>query len=321
MIKRIGYTVCWLIVITMIVLFGAANYFYNLAINRSDEAIKLYGTEEAVKAVSALEEEQERLQELTSWTESQDFEEVEIESDDGLTLSAVYLKNDAPIGKTVILAHGYKGSNEQLPEVTRYYYDKGYDILKPDARGHGKSEGEYIGMGWDDRNDMRKWIDYLIEEKNEKTIFLHGFSMGASTVLMTSGEDLPDQVKGIIADSGYTSVEEEMAHQLKHLYKLPSFPLIDITSKVTERKAGYSFDEASALDQVKKKKDDLPLFIIHGDKDELVPSEMAQRLYENASGMKELWIIPGVGHTQGFLDEEEEYKRRLTGFIDEAMKQ
>ncbi|MBH9966904.1 alpha/beta hydrolase [Rossellomorea oryzaecorticis] len=321
MIKRIGYTVCWLIVLTMIVLFGAASYFYNLAINRSDEAIKLYGTEEAVKAVSALEEEQERLQELTSWTESQDFEEVEIESDDGLTLSAVYLKNDAPIGKTVILAHGYKGNNEQLPEVTRYYYDKGYDILKPDARGHGKSEGDYIGMGWDDRNDMRKWIDYLIEEKNEKAIFLHGFSMGASTVLMTSGEDLPNQVKGIIADSGYTSVEEEMAHQLKHLYNLPSFPLIDITSKVTESKAGYSFDEASALDQVKKKKDDLPLFIIHGDKDELVPSEMAQRLYENAPGMKELWIIPGVGHTQGFLDEGEEYKRRLNGFIEEAMKQ
>jgi uncharacterized protein len=112
-----------------------------------------------------------------------------------------------------------------------------------------------------------------------------------------------------------------MTYQLKHLYKLPSFPLIDITSKVTETKAGYSFDEASALDQVKKKKNDLPLLIIHGDKDELVPSEMAQRLYENAAGMKELWIIPGAGHTQGFLDEGEEYKRRLNGFIEEAMKQ
>ncbi|MGR3763247.1 alpha/beta hydrolase [Rossellomorea sp. NS-SX7] len=321
MIKRISLTIGWLLIITMIVLVGAANYVYDVAINRNDEAIKLYGSEEAVEAVSALEEEQKRLQELRSWTEKQDFEEVEIQSDDGLTLSARYLKNEAPIGKTVILAHGYKGNNEQLPEVTKFYYEKGYDILKPDARGHGKSGGEYIGYGWHDRQDLRKWIDYVIEEKNEKFIFLHGFSMGASTVLMASGEDLPGEVKGIIADSGYTSVEEELAHQLKYLYNLPSFPLMDITSLVTEIRAGFSFEEASALEQVKKKKNNLPLFIIHGDKDELVPSEMAEQLYENTSGMKELWIIPDVGHTQGFLDEEEEYKRRLMGFIEEAMKQ
>ncbi|MCA1055643.1 alpha/beta hydrolase [Rossellomorea aquimaris] len=319
MIKRIGVTLCWLLIITVVILIGAGNYIYNVALNRSDEGIKLYGTEEAVKAVSALEEEQKRLQELTSWTGQQDFEEVEIHSDDGLKLSALYLKNDASNGKTVILTHGYKGNNEQLPEVTKFYYEKGYDILKPDARGHGKSEGDYIGMGWDDRQDIRKWIDYLIREKKEKTIFLHGFSMGASTVLMASGDELPHEVKGIIADSGYTSVKEELAHQLKHLYNLPSFPLIDITSLVTEKRAGFSFEEASALNQVKKKDHDLPLFIIHGDKDELVPPEMAQRLYENASGMKELWIIPDVGHTQGFLEDDEEYKRRLMGFIQEAM--
>ncbi|NQD64476.1 alpha/beta hydrolase [Bacillus haikouensis] len=321
MIKRIGLIISWLLLITVIVLVGAANYFYNVAINRSDEAIKLYGTEEAVEAVSALEEEQKRLQDLRSWTEKQDFEEVEIQSDDGLTLSALYLKNDAPIGKTVILAHGYKGNNEQLPEVTRFYYEKGYNILKPDARGHGKSGGDYIGYGWHDRNDLRKWVDYVIEEKNETSIFLHGFSMGASTVLMASGEDLPNEVKGIIADSGYTSVKDEMAHQLKYLYHLPPFPLIDITSLVTEIRAGFSFEEASALNQVQKKKSDLPLFIIHGEKDELVPSEMAEQLYEKTSGEKKLWIIPGVGHTQGFLDKEEEYKHRVMEFIDAAMKQ
>jgi uncharacterized protein len=321
MIKRIGLTLSWLLIITVIVLGGAANYIYNVAINRNDEAITLYGSDEAVEAVSALEEEQKRLQELRSWTEKQDFEEVEIQSDDGLTLSARYLKNDAPNGKTVILAHGYKGNNEQLPEVTRYYYEKGFNILKPDARGHGKSEGEYIGYGWHDRHDLRNWIDYLVDDKKEKFIFLHGFSMGASTVLMASGEELPREVRGIIADSGYTSVKEEMVHQLKYLYDLPSFPLMDVTSMVTEVRAGFSFEEASALNQVKKKRNDLPLFIIHGEKDELVPSEMASRLYENTSGMKELWIIPDVGHTEGFLEEEEEYRLRLTEFIEEAMQQ
>jgi uncharacterized protein len=321
MIKRIGLIISWMLFITVIVLVGAANYFYDVAINRSDEAIKLYGSEEAVEAVSALEEEQKRLQDLRSWTEKQNFEEVEIQSDDGLKLNALYLNNDGGNGKMVILAHGYKGNNEQLPEVTRFYYEKGYNILKPDARGHGKSEGDYIGYGWHDRNDLRKWIDYVIEEKNDTSIFLHGFSMGASTVLMAAGEDLPGEVKGIIADSGYTSVKDELAHQLKYLYDLPSFPLMDITSVVTEIRAGFSFEEASALNQVHKKKSELPLFIIHGEKDELVPPEMAEQLYEKTSGEKELWIISDVGHTQGFLDKEEEYKRRLMEFIDEAMKQ
>ncbi|RYG71153.1 hypothetical protein EU245_14955 [Lentibacillus lipolyticus] len=56
-------------------------------------------------------------------------------------------------------------------------------------------------------------------------IILHGKSMGAVTVLMASGEELPDEVKGIVADSGYSTVKAELAHQLKHLYQLPSFPL------------------------------------------------------------------------------------------------
>ncbi|WP_252189310.1 alpha/beta hydrolase [Rossellomorea vietnamensis] len=158
----------------------------------------------------------------------------------------------------------------------------------------------------------------LINEKGQDTIFLHGFSMGAATVLMTSGEDLPDEVKGIIADSGYTSVDEELAHQLKYLYRLPAFPIMDITGVVTKVRAGYSFKEASALEQVKK--NHLPLFIIHGDQDELVPTEMANRLYKAAKGLKELWIVPGAGHTEGFTVQEEEYKKRIKGFIAEAMK-
>jgi uncharacterized protein len=317
--KKIVWIVSSLVLFLLIGLTVAGNYFYDVAINRSNEAVELYGgTEEAVEAVSALEEEQERLEELRNWTSKRDFQTVEVESEDGLTLRAQYLENESPNGKTVILAHGYKGNSEQMPEITRFYYEEGYNILKPDARGHGKSEGDYIGYGWDDRLDVKKWIDLLINEKGQDTIFLHGFSMGAATVLMTSGEDLPEEVKGIIADSGYTSVDEELAHQLKYLYRLPSFPIMDITGVVTKVRAGYSFKEASALEQVKK--NHLPLFIIHGDKDELVPTEMANRLYEAANGLKELWIVPGAGHTEGFTVQEEEYKKRIKGFIAEAMK-
>ncbi|MGM0866324.1 MAG: alpha/beta hydrolase [Bacillota bacterium] len=316
--KRIAWIMSSLLLLLVVGLIVAGNYFYDVAINRSNEAIELYGgTEEAVEAVSALEEEQKRLEELRNWTRTRNFESVEVETEDGLTLRAQYLENESPNGKAVILAHGYKGNSEQMPEITRFYYGEGYNILKPDARGHGKSEGDYIGYGWDDRLDYKEWINLLINEKDEKSIFLHGFSMGAATVLMTSGEDLPEEVKGIIADSGYTSLEEELTHQLKYLYRLPAFPIMEVTSVVTKVRAGYTFSEASALEQVKKNR--LPLFIIHGDQDELVPTEMANRLYEATNSMKELWIVPGAGHTEGFTMEEEEYKKRVKGFIEKVM--
>ncbi|WP_456272267.1 alpha/beta hydrolase [Bacillus sp. AK031] len=298
--------------VAVILFIGAGNYFYNVAINRSHEAVDLYGgTEEASAMVD--EEEQAKLEEVLKWTEEQTFETVEIESHDGLTLSAALLKQEDPQGKAVILAHGYKGNNEQMPGITKFYYEQGYDVLKPDARGHGDSEGEYIGYGWDDRKDYQKWVNLLINEYGEEDIYLHGFSMGAATVLMTSGENLPPEVKGIIADSGYTSVEEELAHQLKYLYHLPPFPLMEITSAVTKARAGYTFAEASAVEQVKKNK--LPLFIIHGDQDELVPAEMADELYEAASGEKQLWIVPGAGHTEAYTVAEEEYQKRLKAFL------
>ncbi|MDW4525917.1 alpha/beta hydrolase [Rossellomorea marisflavi] len=316
--RRIIWLIGSLLALVVIVLGLAGNYIYDLAISRNSGVVQLYGgTDKAVEAVSALEEEQKRLEELRSWTSRQKFEQVSIQSEDGLTLKGLYLKNKYPNGKTVVLAHGYKGNSDQLPEVTRFYYRQGYNILKPDARGHGDSEGDYIGYGWPDRLDYVKWIDFLVKEKGEEAIFLHGFSMGASTVLMTSGEDLPPEVKGIISDSAYTNLEDELAHQLKYLYDLPAFPLVDATFIVTKIRAGYSFKEASAVKQVKK--NDLPLLIIHGAEDELVPTEMATEIYKAAGGKKDMWIVPGAGHTEGFLVNETEYSTKVIDFVNEAM--
>lgn len=319
--KRIIWISSGIVLLIMISLLAAGNYFYNVAINRSHEAVDLHGGGESVAAAGLLSEEehQVKLEEVMKWTDEQTFDIVEIESEDGLKLKARFLKNEHSNSKAVILAHGYKGNSEQMPGITKYYYDLGYDILKPDARGHGLSEGEYIGYGWHDRKDYVKWVQYLIEKKSEEAIFLHGFSMGASTVLMTSGEKLPPQVKGIIADSGYTTVLEELSHQLNFLYHLPAFPIMQVTSAITNLRAGYTFSEASALESVKKNK--LPLFIIHGDKDDLVPTEMAQRIFDKAISKKELWIVPGAGHTEAYTIAEEEYQKRLMAFLNNVLEQ
>jgi uncharacterized protein len=300
-------------------LVAAGNYFYNVAINRSHDAVDLHGGGESVTAASLLseEEQQAKFEEIMAWTEKQNFEIVEIQSEDGLKLKARYLKNGQSNGKAVILAHGYKGNSEQMPGITKFYYDQGYDILKPDARGHGLSEGEYIGYGWHDRKDYVQWSHFLAEEEGAENIFLHGFSMGAATVLMASGEELPVEVKGIIADSGYTTVREELTHQLKYLYHLPAFPVMQVTSAITSIRAGYTFSEASAIDSIIKTK--LPLFIIHGDQDKLVPTEMGQRIFDAANSDKVLWIVPGAGHTEAYTIAEKEYQDRLKAFWKKSL--
>src|SRR5699024_6839140 len=110
-----------------------------------------------------------------------------------------------------IIAHGYMGDAESMYQFADMYHRLGYNVLVPDARGHGKSQGDYIGFGWPERKDYVKWIHEVLSQNGSKeNIILHGVSMGAATVMMTSGEKLPTNVKAIIEDCGYSSIQAEL---------------------------------------------------------------------------------------------------------------
>lgn len=150
--------------------------------------------------------------------------------------------------------HGYTSEGKLVSAKAKRLYDMGYNILVQDLRGHGSSEGDYIGMGWHDRLDIVNWIESTIIENPNAKIVLHGTSMGAATVLMVSGEELPSNVKAIVADCGYTSVWNEFVYQLDALFGLKSFPVMQLSNIVTKMKAGYSLKDTSALEQVKNQK-------------------------------------------------------------------
>lgn len=189
-----------------------------------------------------------------------------------------------------------------------------YNILLPDLRAHGKSDGEYIQMGWKDRLDILKWIDVSKGIYGDTTnMVIHGISMGAATTMMTSGEDLPENIKCFVEDCGYTSVWDEFKHKLKDEYGLPAFPILPVTSLYTQMKVDWNFKEASSLEQIKKSK--LPMFFIHGDKDTYVPTWMVNKLYEAKPGEKELWIVPGVEHANAYWDYTDEYVAKTNQFV------
>lgn len=289
-------------------------FFYGLAIER--------GPKEFLQNNADLEVSDETMDLFINgswidWVNEQKFEELTLTSRDGLKLAGYYLPADEPTDKLVILTHGYLGHAKQMGLYGQHYYtDLGYNIFMPDARGHGKSEGDYYGFGWPDRLDLIDWTAYLVKKLGAETeVVYHGLSMGAATVLMASGEEaIPRQVKAIVADSPYKSVYQLFKYQMNRMFYLPAFPLLDSTSLLTKVRAGYSFRGASALTEVAKT--DVPILYIHGEADTFVPTKMAEELYKNTSSDAELLLIPNANHGEAFALAEDEYKLKVNRFLN-----
>jgi len=311
MMKRVRVIVGSVVTFLLSILLIIGNFFYRESVQRGAkvelhrESVIAEGKEGNVGKV--------HLQQAIDWYDAQIPMQLAQISNDGLLLRADYIQNEVEKRKAVILVHGFRKEKADMRQFAKFYYDHGYDVLLTDSRGHGESEGGYYAFGGHDRLDILNWIQVLIEEQGMEHIILHGNSAGAAAVLMTSGEALPIQVKGIIADSSFTTMSEELTHQLKHLYRLPGFPLIPITSFITKVRAGYFYKEVSPIEQAKR--NTLPLFIIHGGADDLVPTWMGEAIYEVAGGDKQLWIIPEVGHIKGYEMVTLEYEKRVSNFL------
>jgi fermentation-respiration switch protein FrsA (DUF1100 family) len=251
---------------------------------------------------------------LDEWLNTQPCETWNQTSADGLKLSACYIPPPEPGHRVAILLHGYSAHWRTMAVYARMYHTRGYGVLLPDARGHGESEGSYVGFGWPDRIDVLAWIRATIAHDGEARLVLHGVSMGAATVMMTGGETLPPQVKAIVEDCGYTSAWDELRWVLKHIFHLPAFPFLYATGLLTRIRAGYGFREASALRQAAKSC--TPTLFIHGEADSCVPFEMVQRLYEACGAEKELYDVPDAGHGMAYAMAKEAYEEKVAKFVE-----
>ena len=260
----------------------------------------------------------EEIQAETAWMEKgYAVERLSLTAEDGTALSGYFLPAKEPSRRLAVLVHGRNSHAGRMKRYAEIYLEDNFHVFLADNRGHGKSGGDYIGMGWLERKDSLEWLDALIPRLEaggeECEIVLHGLSLGGATVLMMSGEEaLPSQVRCIVADCGFTSAAEEFRHQLTERLHLPAFPMVEIGSLESKLFAGYSFFEANALEQVKKSR--VPLFLIHGSADTFVPPSMAHALYDAAGGEKELWIVEGAGHVKAYSTAPEEYISRVRGF-------
>lgn len=252
------------------------------------------------------------------WYDKQPKQQWFMQTFDGLNLVATYIPNPHTIGRLAILAHGLGHSREQMIPYARIFMSLGYDVLMPDARAFGDSEGHTIGYGWLDRLDYERWIITALNELgNDLEIVLMGISMGAATVMATSGEPLPSNVKAIIEDSGYTDLYAEAKFRLTHKFHLPAYPIMPMANQIARNSAGYAFTDGKILQQVAKS--GLPILMIHGSHDQTVPVRNAHQLYEQLPQQKGLYIDAEAAHVQAIRTHPDRYQAVVSEFLTEQV--
>lgn len=304
------YIAIFAAVLLILIISGLAVFSY--ALKRNDKRVKYFYDREYAKKII----EDEFLDQIISgseWIRDKEAEDVYIKSFDGLKLHARLISPKEPVG-SIILCHGYRSAGvNDFAGYAEYAYNCGYRLLVIDQRASGKSEGKYIGMGVLERHDCNAWAKFMAERFPNDALFLEGVSMGASTVLMASGTDLPKNVRGIMADCGFTSPREEFEHIMKRDTHLPPYPYMHLIGLIIKLIAKYDYSY-STTDALKDNK--LPLLIIHGQADNFVPHYMSEKNVAAAKNCDVTFIsVPNATHGKSYLVQKERCQAALTDFL------
>ena len=238
---------------------------------------------------------------------------VRIEGRDGTALLAHWMPVPSP-KRIVIAMHGWRSSWEHdFGIIGDFLRDNGCSVLYPEQRGQGGSGGEYMGFGLTERHDCLAWIEWVNKNTGGNLpVYLCGISMGASTVLMTGGLELPSNVRGIVADCGYTSplaIWKHVAQNHLHLsYGICCRP----ASRIAQRKIRVAMDSETCPQALSRCR--IPVLFVHGTDDRLVPVEMTYENYKACAAPKRLLIVPGAEHGMSYLLDRMGYETAIKNF-------
>ena len=248
--------------------------------------------------------------------EATPMETVSIASHDGIELVGHWYPCDAP-KRIVIAMHGWRSSwCGDFGLIADFLHENQCSILFPEQRAQGNSGGEYMGFGVAERYDCLEWVRWVAENKSpELPIYLSGVSMGATTVLMTAGLELPDNVHGIVADCGFTSPEAIWKHittnNLHLSYRLHRL----MVESIYQRKSNDCSFDYSTTDALRSAT--APVLLVHGTDDHFVPIEMSYENYIACASPKRLLVVPGADHGMSYLVDQDGYETAVKSFWKE----
>ncbi len=252
------------------------------------------------------------------WLIEHKAEDVYIESKDGLKLHGLWVPAKNAKG-TVLFAHGYRSTMlVDFGLAFALYHDYGMNLLIPDQRSHGKSEGKIITFGVKESDDMRRWIDFHNANYGTAPMLLSGLSMGASTMLYLADQVLPENVKGIIADCGFTSPWDILGKVFRDVVHLPAAPTLFVTSIVARLVGGFGLKEKDTRKILRNNR--LPVIMVHGMDDSFVPCWMTEEGFSACKGDKQLFMVDGAEHGVSFIVERKRYTELVLAFLNKYIR-
>lgn len=252
------------------------------------------------------------------WLKENMARDVYITSHDGLRLHGLWIPVENPKG-TVLMAHGYRST--MLVDCHlgfELFHRLGWNILVPEQRTHGRSQGRFITFGVKESRDMEGWIRYHNRHLYRGDMMLFGISMGASTMLYLADRELPENVKGIIADCGFTSPAAILASVYRNVIHLPALPSIWAAELFARLFAGFSLWEKDSRKTLRKAR--VPVLLIHGTQDGFVPCEMTRQAFAACTGPKTLLLVEGAEHGLSFLADGHRYTAAVMDFLKKYTK-
>ena len=239
-------------------------------------------------------------------------EELQITSFDGLTLRGKYYEY-APGAPIELMFHGYRGAAERdLCGGVQRCFKLGHSALLVEQRASSHSQGNVITFGLREHQECLRWAEFAQEKFGEDAkIILCGISMGATTVLMAAGEELPKCVVGVLADCGFSSAKEIICKVLRQIHLPPKlfYPLIRLGAKLY---GGFALEQADATQAMTRCR--LPVLFFHGTDDDYVPWQMSQKNYDACASRKKLVLVPGAGHGLSYLLDPQGYLAAVREF-------
>lgn len=240
---------------------------------------------------------------------------VETMSFDGLKLMGRYYDNNST--KTIIIFHGYRSSaSRDFSCALQMYSSFGLNVLMVDQRSHGRSEGKLITFGVKESYDVLSWVDFVNEKYAPEKIALGGMSMGATTVLLSAEKGLPQNVKAIIADCGFTSPVDIIKLVGKKNFGVNAsffIPFLDFCCRIFGR---FSIKNVTTVESLKKCS--LPVLMIHGSDDGFVPCEMSRQAIKSCNQKSRLLEVPGADHGFSFLVDKPKVLSEIKEFLKKA---
>lgn len=313
--KRILLSISASVIVLVVLLWAASSFMLDFSLSPANRGKDLEGSWAYMF---------ENYPELEAWKDSLEqanaLKDTFIYAPDHARLHAYHVAAPSPTSKTAVIVHGYTDNAIRMMMIGYMYnHDLGYNILLPDLRYSGLSDGDAFQMGWLDRKDVIQWMEVAHHIYGDSTqMVLHGISMGGATTMMVSGEPQPNYVKCFVDDCGYTSVWNQFGKELKEQFGLPKFPLMYTASWLCDWTKGWNFAEASSLKQVKKCS--LPMLFIHGEKDDYVPTWMVYELYKAKPEPKEIWTVPNADHATSYKLNKKEYTEKVKLFTDKYIR-